>query len=364
MTGDLAGALLHGPDAGLVALRRRQLVNFLTDGDDLRLTRLEPGVAQKDPAGIDAALRARGFFPGRRVVLIENARDALAGPLKDVFAAARSGGGRSGGGRSGGAGSGGAGSGGAGSGGARSGGAGSGEGGEDAFLVVTAQNLTARSALRRLFEGAGYLASLGLYPEPPDEVELKALLEKAGFSCGLTPEAAQDLASVANQIDRGALLQLIEMIAVYSLGFNKPLNQEGLAPLLPAAADSELERLVAAVAEGRAGAVAPLIARMAAAGVGATSMLIAVGRHFRQLLVLAVAQDGIEAALGQLRPPAFGPRRKALAAQARRWGPRRLESANRVLFQADRTLRSAGERPDRALVERCLIRLAMMVARA
>jgi hypothetical protein len=70
MTGDLAGALLHGPDAGLVALRRRQLVNFLTDGDDLRLTRLEPGVAQKDPAGIDAALRARGFFPGRRVVLI------------------------------------------------------------------------------------------------------------------------------------------------------------------------------------------------------------------------------------------------------------------------------------------------------
>jgi DNA polymerase-3 subunit delta len=230
--------------------------------------------------------------------------------------------------------------------------------------VVTAQNLTARSALRRLFEGAVYLASLGLYPEPPDEVELKALLEKAGFSCGLTPEAAQDLVSVANQIDRGALLQLIEMIAVYSLGFNKPLNQEGLAPLLPAAADSELERLVAAVAEGRAGAVAPLIARMAAAGVGATSMLIAVGRHFRQLLVLAVAQDGIEAALGQLRPPAFGPRRKALASQARRWGPRRLESANRVLFQADRTLRSAGGRPDRALVERSLIRLAMMVARA
>lgn len=334
MAGGLAGALLHGPDAGLVALRRRQLVNFLTDGDDLRLTRLEPGVAQKDPAGIDAALRARGFFPGRRVVLIENARDALAGPLKDVFAAAGSGEG------------------------------GSGEGGEDAFLVVTAQNLTARSALRRLFEGAVYLASLGLYPEPPDEVELKALLEKAGFSCGLTPEAAQDLVSVANQIDRGALLQLIEMIAVYSLDFNTPLNQEGLAPLLPAAADSELERLVAAVAEGRAGAVAPLIARMAAAGVGATSMLIAVGRHFRQLLVLAVAQDGIEAALGQLRPPAFGPRRKALASQARRWGPRRLESANRVLFQADRTLRSAGERPDRALVERCLIRLAMMVARA
>jgi DNA polymerase-3 subunit delta len=148
--------LLHGPDAGLVALRRRQLVDFLTDGDDLRLTRLEPGVAQKDPAEIDAALRARGFFPGRRVVLIEGARDALAGPLKDILATVRSGE------------------------------AASGRGEEDAFLVVTSQNLTARSALRRLFEGAGELASLGLYPEPPDEAELAALLDKAGFICGLT----------------------------------------------------------------------------------------------------------------------------------------------------------------------------------
>jgi DNA polymerase-3 subunit delta len=334
MTGELTGALLHGPDAGLVALRRRQLVDFLTDGDDLRLTRLEPGAAQKDPAEVDAALRARGFFPGRRVVLIEGARDALAGPLKDILAAAGPMGDTSG------------------------------EGGEYAFLVVTAQNLAARSALRRLFEGVGDLASLGLYPEPPDEVELAALLEKAGFICGLTPEATQDLASTANQIDHGTLLQLIDKIAIFSLGLGEPLNQEGLAPLLPAAADSELDRLVAAVAEGRAGAVAPLIARMAAAGVGAAGMLIAAGRHFRQLLGLAVAQDGIEAALGRLRPPVFGPRRQALAAQARRWGRGRLENANRVLFQADRTLRSAGSRPDMALVERCLIRLAMMVARS
>jgi DNA polymerase-3 subunit delta len=333
LAGALAGALLHGPDAGLVALRRRQLVDFLTDGDDLRLTRLEPGAAQKDPAGIDAALRARGFFPGRRVVLIEGARDALAGPLKDILAA-------------------------------DPGGAPPGEAGGDAFLVITAQNLTARSALRRLFEGAGDLASLGFYPEPPDEAEVAALLEKAGFVCGLTSEAAQDLASVATRTDRGALLQLIDKIATFSLDLHEPLNQEGLAPLLPAAADSELDRLVAAVAEGRAGAVAPLIARMAAAGVGAAGMLIAAGRHFRQLLGLSVAQDGIEAALGRLRPPAFGPRRQALAAQARKWGPGRLESANRVLFQADRTLRSAGNRPDMALVERCLIRLAMMVGRS
>ncbi|HUS56046.1 MAG TPA: DNA polymerase III subunit delta [Thermohalobaculum sp.] len=327
--GGLAGVLLHGPDAGLLALRRRELVDFLTEGDDLRLTRLEPGMALKAPAEIDAALRTRGFFPGRRVVLIEGARDTLAGPMKEILAEN-----------------------------------GPGDSAEDAFLLVTAEGLTARSTLRKLFEGGGSrLASLALYPEPPGEAELAALLSQAGLSDGLTPEALQDLAAVAAQIDRGALLQLIEKITVYSLDRCEALDQEGLAPLLPMAADSELDRLVEAVAQGQAEAVGPLIGRLSASGVGATGMLIATGRHFRQLLGLAAARDGIEAALGRLRPPAFGPRGQALAAQARRWGPQRLESANRLLFQTDRTLRSPGDRPDRALVERCLIRLAMMVAR-
>ncbi len=70
----LTGALIYGPDPGLVALRRRELIAALTEGEDMRLTRIEPMDAQKDPAGIDAALRAQGFFPGRRAVLIERAR--------------------------------------------------------------------------------------------------------------------------------------------------------------------------------------------------------------------------------------------------------------------------------------------------
>ena len=316
------GALLHGPDGGLVALRRRELVAALIEGDDMRLTRLDAAAALKDPAEIDTALRARGFFPGRRVVLVEGARDTLAKPLSGILAGIDS---------------------------------------EDAFLVVTAENLTARSALRRLFEGDAELASLGLYPEAPDEAELSRLLAHAHVS--VAPDAMASLVATAAQMDRGAIIQLIEKIRVFSLDREPPLDNAALEFLLPASADGGIERLVAAVAEGRAEAVGPLIGRLSAAGIGATAMLIATGRHFRQLLGLAAARDGVEAALGRLRPPAFGPRRRALADQVRRWGPSRLETANRILFQADRSLRSAGERPDRAIVERCLIRLAMMAAK-
>lgn len=320
----LKGALLHGPDGGLLALRRRELVAALTGGDDMRLTRLEPGAAQKDPSELDSALRAMGFFPGRRVVLIEGARDALAATLRDILGAT---------------------------------------GPEDAFLILTGEGLAARSALRKLFEGDPTLASLGLYPDPPDAAEITDLLAAAGLKSGLDPEAARMLETAAGGIDRGSLMQLLETIAVYGLERDRPLEVGELALLLPTSAESELDRLTEVVAEGRAGAVGPMIARLAASGAGPVGMLIAAQRHFRQLLALASAPDGIDAALGRLRPPAFGARRTALASQARRWGPARLEAANRLLFQTDRSLRSAGDRPDRALVERCLMRLALIIGR-
>ncbi len=319
----LAGALLHGPDPGLLAIRRRELVAALTEGDDLRLTRLEPAAAQKDPAEVDAALKTRGFFPGRRVLLIEGARDGLAASLAPVLATVEPG---------------------------------------DAFLVLTAEGPGARSPLRKLFEQAPNLASLGLYPERPGVPQLTALLSAAGMQAGLESDAAQLLAEISAELDRGALLQLVERVAVHCLERSQPLGRDELADLLPLTVDSEAGRLADAVAAARAEAIGPLIGRLAAAGLGPQTMLIVVERHLRRLLAVAAAGDGAEAALDRLRPPVFGAQRQALAAAARHWGLRRLEAASRILFQTERSLRSAGYRPDRAMVERCLIRLAMMAS--
>lgn len=322
--GGAVGALLYGPDSGLVALRRRELVQALTEGDDLRLTRLDAAAVLRAPAELDAALRARGFFPGRRVVLVEGAGDALARPLAAMLREIRP---------------------------------------EDAFLLVTAGSLASRSALRKLFETGERLVALAFYPAPPDAAELEALLEAAGLAGALTPEALADLARAAQEMDRGALMQLIETIATYALDREAPLDAAELRPLLPEAVEGELDRLVAAVAEGRAGTVGPLMRRLGASGVGPVSILIAAGRHFRLLLGLDAAPDGVGAALGRVKPPVYGPRRDALAAQVRRWDRRRIEAGLRMLFETDRRLRSPGERPDRALVERCLVRLAIMAAR-
>lgn len=319
----LIGALLHGPDAGLVALRRADLVQHLTEGDDLRLTRLAGAEALKDPAAIDDALRARGFFPGRRAVLVEGAKDGLAKPLGDILAGIDR---------------------------------------EDAFLIVEAPGLAGRSALRKLFEGDRRLAALGLYPEPPGAAELRTLLQAAGLKAGLDDAAEAELVAAAQDLDAGAIRQLAEKIALFGLDHDQPLTAEEVADLLPLTADTGLDRLVAAVAEGRVGEIGPLIARLAGAGTTPAGILIATGRHFRQLLSIAASGGSAEQVTARFRPPVFGPRRDAMIRQARAWGAPRLERAVRLIFEADRTLRSPGQRPDRAMAERALIRLAMMAA--
>jgi DNA polymerase-3 subunit delta len=320
----LKAALLYGPDAATVATARRELVAALAEGDDLRITRLDGPAVRRDPASLDTAIRARGFFPGRRVVVVETARDELTEIVKDALRETEV---------------------------------------EDGFLVLEAGALAAKSSLRKLFEQSRDAAACGLYPDPPDGAEIVAMLRSAGMRAALDREAEAALAAFSADFDRPQVIAIIEKIALFSGEREAPLTLDEVSALLPAAPEAELDQLINAVAAGRAQDVAPLLGRFAAGGAAPVQAMILTGRHFRQLHALVAAEDGVDAALARLRPPLFGPRRAAMLRQASAWSRDRVEAVLRLLQDTDRTLRSPGTRPDRALVERCLIRIAMMGVR-
>ena len=61
-----------------------------------------------------------------------------------------------------------------------------------------------------------------------------------------------------------------------------------------------------------------------------------------------------------LKTRAFGPRKDAMQRQASNWGMHKLEDALGLLIETDLTLRSSSRAPAMAVMERALIRLAMM----
>ena len=123
-------------------------------------------------------------------------------------------------------------------------------------------------------------------------------------------------------------------------------------------------RSVPVVAEGRVGEVGPVMQRLEGQGVAAVTLVIFALRHFRILHAAASDPGGPGQGIARVKPPVFGPRRDAMLRQAQGWGMHRLEQALRVLTETDLTLRSAGQRgPQMALVERAMIRLAMLARR-
>ena len=318
-----AGLLIYGADAMRVALKRQEAIAALVgpNGEaEMRLSRFSGAELRKDPALLMDAVKAMGFFPGTRVAFVDEAgegnREAIAAALE----------------------------------GWREG---------DAVIIVTAGSLNKSSGLRKAFETHPTAYALGLYDDPPSRAEVEAELKRAGLD-RISPDGLDAVTALSRQIDPGEFRQVLEKLALYARSSDAPAGPEDLAAVAPATIEAEVDEAVAVVADMRARDIGEVLRRVEGQGVNPVSLCLAATRHFRNLLTVAADPGGPGAGIGRLRPPVFGPRRDRLERQARDWGRFKLEQALGMLIDTDLTLRSASRAPSMALVERALIRIAML----
>ncbi|MDR0808259.1 MAG: DNA polymerase III subunit delta [Gemmobacter sp.] len=312
-----AGVLIYGQDAMRVAMRRQEVIRALIgpEGEaEMRLTRLSAADVRKDAALLMDAMKGQSFFPGPRVAFLEDATDTLAPAVTEALKDWRP---------------------------------------SDAQIVVTSSNLTTKSALVKLFDAHPTARSIGIYDDPPSREEIEAVLRHSGLR-EIGREAMNDLLALAKELAPGDFRQTVEKIALYKWGDDSPLSPTEIVAMAPATSETEMDDMFDAVAEGRGPAVGLLMRRMEGQGVLPVTLCIGALRHFRTLHALACDPRG--PASYRLR----GPRRDRVQRQAESWGPRRLEDALRLIVETDLTLRSTSRAPAMAVMERALIRLAMM----
>lgn len=318
--------LIFGADPMRVADKRQQVIEALVGPqgeEEMRLTRINAADLRKDPALLDDAIKAQGFFPGHRVAFVENVTDGLAKVVGTALADWQAG---------------------------------------DAQVVMTAGQLTAKSALRKVVEGHSNAVSIGLYDDPPTLGDIEQTLKDAGI-----PQPDRDvmdtLMSLANALEPGDFRQTVEKVSLYKRGDDSPLSIDDVLANAPQSAEVDVDDILEVVAGGQADQLGPLLRNLYAQGVTPVTLCIGAMRHFRRLHVVASDPGGPAAGAGRLRPPVFGPRRDKIVRQAGVWGRDRLEKALTALTDVDLQLRSASTAPQNALMERTLIRLAMMARR-
>ena len=171
-----------------------------------------------------------------------------------------------------------------------------------------------------------------------------------------------DLTALARALDPGDFRQTLDKIALYKFGDATPLTPDEVAALAPATIEAEVDDLITAAAEGRVTDLAPLMRRLEAQGTSAVTLCIAAMRHFRALYTAVTDPGGVSAGIAKARGIPFKAR-DAMQRQASNWGTRKLEDAITLIVETDLTLRSASRAPSLALMERALIRLAMLAQR-
>jgi DNA polymerase-3 subunit delta len=312
----LAAILICGEDPMRVALRRHEAVaaRIGPQGEaEMRLTRLPAAEVRRDGALLTDALRERGFFPGPRAVLLEDATDTLTEAVTAALRDWRPG---------------------------------------DAQLIVTAGGLTGKSTLKRLFDTRPDLAGLTLYDDPPGREEIAAELARAGIGA-LAAGAAEELEALARLLEPGDFRQTLDKIALYKWQDAAPLTLTEIAALAPQTVETEVDAAVAAAADRRPADLARLLRRIEAQGVGAVTLAIAALRHFRTLQALAADSGG--GAAQRLR----WSDRETMQRQARAWRRDQLDRAVQLLLDTDLALRSSPRAPAFALIDRALMRLTM-----
>ena len=220
---------------------------------------------------------------------------------------------------------------------------------------MTAGALKPTSKLRKAFEGHGQAYAAGIYDTPPSRDEIERDLKAAGIEQP-PQEAMQMLLTLARDLEPGDFRQTLTKIGLFKRGDTEPLSADDINACAPASIEAAVDDVLLVVGDGQAAEIGPVMQRLAAQGVNAVTLCIGAMRHFRTLHRAAVDTSG--------RPQIWGPNRDKMVAQARKWGPVKLEQALTELTDTDLQLRSAGQHaPALALVERTFIRLAMLAQR-
>ncbi len=317
------GLLIYGGDAMRVALKRQEVIAALigpTGEEEMRLARIAASDLRKDPAALLDAVTTQGFFPGPRVAFVEGATDGLAKTITAAIAQWREG---------------------------------------DAQIIVTAGSLNARSALRKLFEAHPNAYAVGIYDDPPSRAEIEALLGAAGLA-QIDDDALQDIVALSRVLDPGDFRQTLEKISLFKFDDPSPVSSQDILVNAPSSTEAALDDALHCVAETRDKDIAPILRKLQSQGVQPVGLCIGATRHFRVLHAAASDPGGPSAGMARMRPPVFGPRRDRMIRQAQSWGLHRLEQALQILTETDLQLRSAAKAPQMAVMERTLIRLAML----
>lgn len=288
--------LAYGPDGGLVRETAQKLIRQLS-GDDPASANISifdgPELAS-DPSQLLLEARTSSLFGGKRIIRVRNATKALVMPLTELR-----------------------------------------DDPGGAAIVLEADNLPPRDALRALVEAAKLGRALPCYPDS-DET-LMALMRETFNQAGIRTDA--DVVPTLREIlgnDREVTRRELEKLSLYA-ATSKSLTRDDVLLLCADNGALAVDAILDSTGTGHAEKLELALNRALAANINPQQLLAMLTNHFANLRRWRTEVDSGKtprAVLDNLKPRPHFSRSGALEQQLRTWTDNALANAGERLLQA------------------------------
>jgi DNA polymerase-3 subunit delta len=315
--------LAYGPDGGLVRETAQRLIRYLS-GDDpgsANVTIFDGPELNADPSLLVLEARSVSLFGGKRIIRVRNAGKAIVPPLKELV-----------------------------------------DDPGGAAIILEADNLAPRDALRALVEGAKLGRALPCYPDS-DET-LIALMRETFNQNGIRHD--NDVIPTLREIlgnDREITRRELEKLTLYAAK-TKMLTREDVLHLCADNGALAIDAILDSTGGGHAEKLELALNRAISANVNPQQLLAMLTNHFANLRRWRTEVDKgktARAVLEAVKPKPHFSRLGSLEQQLRLWSDRSLAAAADRLLQATSDSR---RRPALAetVLRRTTLALCMMAA--
>ncbi len=295
---NLCAALVYGPDEGLIRERAKnislQIVNDIND--PFLVSQLSGAMLKSEPAVLFDEATAISMIGGRRIVKIENCNDSDNKLFKEFLEKPLG----------------------------------------DAFILLMAGNLTAKSKLRLLFEKSKIAASIACYP---DNIQnLSEIINEKMQAANITIDR-DCMGFLTSQLgnDRGISNQEIEKLIIY-LGDKNIVTIDDIKASICDNSLYSFDNIIYATASGNAKKLDIALETAWSENISPVPILRMMANHLLKLqLVNAKCNAGsdVKSAMRYLYPPIFYQLEKQFISQLRPWSNTIISTALPILLKAE-----------------------------
>lgn len=288
------GALVYGPDHGLIQTRCDRIADaVLTDQDPtFNQTILTEEQLLADPSRLSDELCAMSLLGGLRLIRVKDASDKLAELVKEALSKPL-----------------------------------------ENYLLLQAQELSARSRLRVVAEQAKSIAALPCYVDEGATLNQLIIQRLKQEQIGISTEALQ-LLTQKLPADRVAILSELNRLCIFSLGKDR-ITEDDVQSCFEADSESDMDRAILAFGRGDTTVLCKALDSLLSVGMQPIVIVRALDRLMMRLMELQqMVVQGMRAAeaVKVARPPIFFKQQADYVACLNYWSHGTLQAVRQELM--------------------------------